>query len=88
MYCIAQLDFYIVYASVLLLTNYIASLITRDLPPHAGRVVYAVNTSGTLMDQINGVVSGATGVSFEGVWLLLVYWDSVTSAMFQTQVRT
>ena len=39
--------------------------------------MYEVHTSGTVLDHVNRVVSQEIGGYFEGVWLLLVYWDGV-----------
>ena len=32
------------------------------------------------MDTVNSAISKEVGVAFEGVWLLLVYWNDVPAA--------
>ena len=50
-----------------------------------GEVAYEVHTSGNLLEQINSAISQEVGVVFEGVWLLVVYWNNVTNAQSLVQ---
>jgi hypothetical protein len=45
-----------------------------------GAVLYEVHTNGSQLDAVNSAISQEVGVAFEGVWLLVVYWNSVPTA--------
>ena len=42
-----------------------------------GEVVYEVHVNGSQLDRISLAVSEKEGVAFEGIWMLVVYWNDV-----------
>ena len=52
----------------------------QELTP-TGEVAYEVHTTGDLLDQVNWAMSQELNVTFEGVWLLVVYWNNIYSPL-------
>ncbi|CAI8006660.1 hypothetical protein GBAR_LOCUS4841 [Geodia barretti] len=53
-----------------------------------GAVLYEVHTNGSQLDAVNSAISQDVGMAFEGVWLLVVYWNSIPTAADSSKVRS
>ena len=51
-----------------------------------GEVVYEVIVNGSQLEQVSSAVSEEEGVAFEGIWMLVAYWNNVPT-QGQNQVR-
>ena len=76
-----------IFENCLSLVNVHTLLITRGLLL-SGAVLYEVHTNGSQLDVVNSAISQEVGVAFEGVWLLVVYWNSVPTAADSSKVRS
>ena len=52
----------------------------------SGEVAYEVHTNGYLLQQVNSAISLELNETFEGVWLLVVYWNNVNGALNNEEV--
>ena len=50
---------------------------TRSFP--SGEVAYEVHTTGNLLEKVNTAISQQLDETFQGVWLLVVYWNNVVN---------
>ena len=58
---------------------------TRNFP--SGEVAYEVHTTGNLLEKVNTAISQQLDETFQGVWLLVVYWNNVVNNVrYQTEV--
>ena len=53
---------------------------------HVGEVVYEVVVNGSQLELVSSAVREEEGVAFEGVWMLIVYWNEVPTQR-QSEVR-
>ena len=57
----------------------------RNFP--SGEVAYEVHTTGNLLEKVNTAISQQLDETFQGVWLLVVYWNNVVNNVrYQTEV--
>ena len=70
--------------SVSLLAPSNSVLQTNDFP--SGEVAYEVHTTGNLLEKVNTAISQQLDETFQGVWLLVVYWNNVVNVRYPTEV--
>lgn len=46
---------------------------------HVGEVVYEVHVNGSLLEEMSQAVSEEEGMAFEGTWMIMIYWDNLST---------
>ena len=51
-----------------------------------GEVIYEVHIEGSLLNSVSSKISSVEGIHFEGVWMLIIFWNDVPSQADSSQV--
>ena len=53
-----------------------------DIRSESGTISYEIHTSGPSLETVSSYVRSQTNSSFEGYWMIVVYWDRVHQFFF------